>query len=413
MDVVERLSLQAATAPTLLACEHRHRYELARELCGGMRVLDLCCGIGYGSAILAESASAVVGVDNDPAAVDAARATVDEERIRFELGDAVTYIDRPPWAAFDAVVCFEGLEHLPELERVLNALRRHADNGTKLVVSVPNSEMFSEQNPYHLTDFSYEKALAAFSEFRMVSVLPQYLAEGSVMCPPVADSPEFTFVAHDRLEIEYANHFIICVGFDSNSVHRAHRGRIQVQTSAMHNRHTRNLEVANTELRRANARLARMHATTVGSAAAARLFMLQDALAARELELRAANDRADQAEQARDAWKARCSAAERADRSVWQHTPGPVEVDTSRSRPMRANALEVHHVESGAVIYQARPERVHHLNNTAAVVFELCDGQHTVGEIAAQFATVFNLDHAPTDLVERCVAELRSKDILV
>ena len=53
MDVVERLTLEAAQADTMVACEHRHRYEFAAALCDGRRVLDLCCGSGYGSAILA------------------------------------------------------------------------------------------------------------------------------------------------------------------------------------------------------------------------------------------------------------------------------------------------------------------------------------------------------------------------
>jgi hypothetical protein len=41
MDVVERLSLEAATEHTSQACEHIHRYEFAASLCHNMRVLDL------------------------------------------------------------------------------------------------------------------------------------------------------------------------------------------------------------------------------------------------------------------------------------------------------------------------------------------------------------------------------------
>ena len=43
--------------------EHFHRYLFARQLSLGKRVLDIASGEGYGSALLAQSAANVVGVD--------------------------------------------------------------------------------------------------------------------------------------------------------------------------------------------------------------------------------------------------------------------------------------------------------------------------------------------------------------
>jgi protein-L-isoaspartate O-methyltransferase len=43
--------------------EHKDRYLVARELCYGKTVLELASGAGFGSAMLAEVAAAVVGVD--------------------------------------------------------------------------------------------------------------------------------------------------------------------------------------------------------------------------------------------------------------------------------------------------------------------------------------------------------------
>ena len=47
-----------------IALEHLHRYALACELAAGKSALDLACGEGYGSAMLAEVAQYVVGVDS-------------------------------------------------------------------------------------------------------------------------------------------------------------------------------------------------------------------------------------------------------------------------------------------------------------------------------------------------------------
>ena len=48
-----------------LAYEHLHRYAYAAALVKGKRVLDLACGEGYGSKMLAETASSAVTFRKD------------------------------------------------------------------------------------------------------------------------------------------------------------------------------------------------------------------------------------------------------------------------------------------------------------------------------------------------------------
>jgi Trypsin-co-occurring domain 2/Coenzyme PQQ synthesis protein D (PqqD) len=91
----------------------------------------------------------------------------------------------------------------------------------------------------------------------------------------------------------------------------------------------------------------------------------------------------------------------------------PAAVGRMPERPVRAAGLEVQEVEGGLMIYQAEPERVHHLNNTAAIAFELCDGKSTVAEISEQLAAVFGLDGLPAGAAETCVADLWSKKVIV
>jgi 2-polyprenyl-3-methyl-5-hydroxy-6-metoxy-1,4-benzoquinol methylase len=293
VDVVERLTLEASQGETMLACEHRHRYELARGLCADLRVLDLCCGSGYGSAILAAKARAVLGVDNDAATVELAQATVGRRlsNTRFELSDAVEYLAQVA-GRFDLIVCFEGLEHLRDLNRALRLLQELAEAGTRLVLSVPNSKAFGEQNPFHLTDFGFEAAMAAFAQFPATVMLPQYLAEGSVICPPGASGHEATVTLGDGDEPEYANHFIFCVNFDSAELTSVHHGKMQLSSAPLFNRWSEGMKQALSALRRENARLARARLGKAGSAAASALARLAD----REAELAA--------------WQERCRLAE-------------------------------------------------------------------------------------------------------
>src|SRR6185436_17535431 len=48
-------------------------YEWIRAQIGGLRVVDMACGEGYGSEVLASTAKAVVGVDANPEAHEHAR----------------------------------------------------------------------------------------------------------------------------------------------------------------------------------------------------------------------------------------------------------------------------------------------------------------------------------------------------
>jgi Trypsin-co-occurring domain 2/Coenzyme PQQ synthesis protein D (PqqD) len=81
--------------------------------------------------------------------------------------------------------------------------------------------------------------------------------------------------------------------------------------------------------------------------------------------------------------------------------------------PVRAEGIEVHEVADGLVVYQAQPECVHHLNNTAAIVLELCDGKNTVTEIGGQLAAAFGLTQVPAGVTEACIADLWSKGVIV
>jgi hypothetical protein len=81
-------------------------------------------------------------------------------------------------------------------------------------------------------------------------------------------------------------------------------------------------------------------------------------------------------------------------------------------KPVQVDGLEVNEVADGLVVYQDGPERVHYLNNTAALVFELCTGDHSVEQIAALVQDAFGLEAAPQPEVVSCIAQLRDQGVL-
>ena len=121
--------------------EHLHRYFLARDLCRGLDVLDVAAGEGYGTALLAQVAHSVVGVDISAEAVAHAAEAYRGPNFRFLEGDArcLPLAD----ASVDAVVSFETIEHLWEHNQFLAEVRRVLRPGGWLIVSSPERDSFT------------------------------------------------------------------------------------------------------------------------------------------------------------------------------------------------------------------------------------------------------------------------------
>lgn len=149
--------------PSLLYAEHYTRYLAAQPLVAGKRVLDIASGSGYGSHLLAQGATSVVGVDISSDAVEYATATYTRPNLEFRRGDATAIpLDD---GSVDVVVTFETIEHvtdyrafLAEVERVL------APDGIALV-STPNDIEFVEGNHFHLHQFVYDELLDLLGEW--------------------------------------------------------------------------------------------------------------------------------------------------------------------------------------------------------------------------------------------------------
>ncbi|MEI7444261.1 MAG: glycoside hydrolase family 99-like domain-containing protein [Burkholderiales bacterium] len=169
-----------------IGLEHTHRYLLARALAAGRDVLDIACGEGYGSAILAATARSVVGVDIDETAVGHARARYPRQNLRFQPGRA----DRIPLAdaSVDLIVSFETLEHHDAHDAMLQECRRVLRPGGLLCISSPDRYEYSERpgttNPYHVRELSrseFEQLLRR--HFRHVRMFGQRVRCGSFVGP--------------------------------------------------------------------------------------------------------------------------------------------------------------------------------------------------------------------------------------
>lgn len=139
--------------------DHLERYDFAATLCKGKKVLDIACGTGYGSNIMAKVAESVVGVDIDKAAVENAQRVYKATNLSYIHGDGTTI----PLAdeSVDVVVSFETIEHIVEYHHFLKEIHRVLKKGGVLLMSTPNFRGEIVKNRYHVSNFTTESFIAA------------------------------------------------------------------------------------------------------------------------------------------------------------------------------------------------------------------------------------------------------------
>jgi SAM-dependent methyltransferase len=160
--VVERIRLTKAEAEAverdILIRRHIERYAIVRQFAYG-RTVDVACGVGYGTHLLAKNSdiTRIYGVDNDADAIAQARQEFGGDKIEFVHGD-LTALTLPD---IDFLVSLETIEHLPE-PRALNAFCQRC-SVQEIVVSFP-SKKTTHYNPHHYWDLTVQDVLEMFAE---------------------------------------------------------------------------------------------------------------------------------------------------------------------------------------------------------------------------------------------------------
>jgi 2-polyprenyl-3-methyl-5-hydroxy-6-metoxy-1,4-benzoquinol methylase len=133
-------------------------YRWIADRCRGLDVVDMACGEGYGTALLAERAARVTGVDANPEAHEHARLKYERPGVRF-VRDLVETYSEP----CDAVVFLQTIEHLEDPGAVLEHFRGILRPGGTAYVSTPNVLTLAPAgaersgNPWHVHEYRAEE----------------------------------------------------------------------------------------------------------------------------------------------------------------------------------------------------------------------------------------------------------------
>jgi ubiquinone/menaquinone biosynthesis C-methylase UbiE len=137
--------------------EHVARYMAASDIVKGKAVLDIASGSGYGTAILAEYAKSVVGVDVSQDAINFAKKEYPGENITYKKSDGKTIPFKDN--IFDVAVSFETIEHLEDYNFFMQEIRRVLKSNGLFILSTPNELEFAEGNHFHLHEFKQDELI--------------------------------------------------------------------------------------------------------------------------------------------------------------------------------------------------------------------------------------------------------------
>lgn len=228
--------------------EHLHRYLSVLPYCDGRRVLDIACGEGYGSALIAKSGAVrVSGVDLSGEVVERAARIYGRPNLNFQQGsitEPLAFEDD----SFDLITCFETIEHVMQQAEALSELRRVLAPGGILVVSTPDRLHPSAQgsdNPYHEKELDEDEFRALIApHFSHIRACYQRNLTGSVIVDEeggFGDAPDLWdrdgFVEYAVAPPHYQPRYIILWASDKKierpplgMLHDASLGRLINQT---------------------------------------------------------------------------------------------------------------------------------------------------------------------------------------
>jgi 2-polyprenyl-3-methyl-5-hydroxy-6-metoxy-1,4-benzoquinol methylase len=173
----ERVIPKLMNAKNGLLLEHVYRYKFAERFCKG-RVLDIACGVGYGTEILLkenEDINEFVGIDISAEAIEYAKENYSFPKVSYFVDDALNPDLHKIYRTFDTILSFETIEHFKEDERFIENLYTLLAPGGTLLISTPFGR--GKDQPcsckYHAFQYKEEEFLQVLEPFKNITMYHQ------------------------------------------------------------------------------------------------------------------------------------------------------------------------------------------------------------------------------------------------
>lgn len=143
-----------------MAPDHWDRYEFCRKNIKGNSILDVACGCGYGTAMLAKNQNLQVkGLDIDSSAIDWANRYYSENARFIKLDKKKWDINKD---TIDTVISLETIEHISpkDMKYFFDNLFSILKPQGRLILSTPlneNESRLNPENPFHIREYSRDE----------------------------------------------------------------------------------------------------------------------------------------------------------------------------------------------------------------------------------------------------------------
>jgi 2-polyprenyl-3-methyl-5-hydroxy-6-metoxy-1,4-benzoquinol methylase len=158
--------------PDLNFQNHFNVYKFLEQLAKDKDVLDIGCGLGYGTAHLHAIAKTIVGIDISRSAIRfASRRYPSTQTLVMDA-----QFLRMPLKSIDLAISTENFEHLSDQEQSLREVVKVLRPQGICFIATPNRNVSMETNRYHTHEFTASELKALLSRyFNEVEVWPSML----------------------------------------------------------------------------------------------------------------------------------------------------------------------------------------------------------------------------------------------
>jgi ubiquinone/menaquinone biosynthesis C-methylase UbiE len=167
------------------------RYRFSIPYIKNRRVLDVPCGVGWGMEILRGKASSLWGVDISQEALKYGAAHFSWGKVKYARAHMRCLPFRE--SSFDAVLCFEGFEHIAASDGhlFLGEAQRILVNGGLFLMTCPvlNESGHSTANPFHIYEYPESELVDLINVYFRILLLER------IQGP---DGPEYRMVLKKR-----------------------------------------------------------------------------------------------------------------------------------------------------------------------------------------------------------------------
>ncbi|MFV8368168.1 class I SAM-dependent methyltransferase [Flavobacterium sp. LB2R40] len=136
------------------AIEHLHRYSIVNKYISNKIVLDIACGEGYGSNLMALTAKRVYGVYIDKEVINVATNKYTKNNLSYQVGSVteIPFEDN----SIDVIVSFETLEHHDKHQEMMIEIKRVLKKEGLLFLSTPDKLYYTDKanfkNEFHVKE---------------------------------------------------------------------------------------------------------------------------------------------------------------------------------------------------------------------------------------------------------------------